>query len=133
MPYLLMVKSYDYDDEHYTGQDGGYPKLVFGDSQYLEALGMLDAHRQEEWRSCTPLESYYREEPLSDFSSSDLGDAALAAGISGILGKLLSVQDILGTDFQTLQLSEEQQRLIGLMLGQVGHSYLEFVKPYRKD
>lgn len=131
MPYLLMTRAYDYNDEYYTEQEGGYPELLFTDDQYLEALETLDTHRQAEWLSCTPLDIYYYEQPLSDFSSSDLDEEALAAGISAILGQQLNAQEILALEFETLSLSVEQERLIGLLFDQVGHSYLEFVHSYR--
>ena len=133
MPYLLMVKSYDYDDERYYEEEGGYPELVFKDDQYLKALETLDAHRQAEWLSCTPLDLYYLEQPLSELSSSDLSDEALARGISGVLGENISAKDLLELDFQRQKLSDEQQHLIGLMLDQVRHSYLEFVQAYGGD
>ncbi len=133
MPYLLMSQCYDYNDEYHTELEGGMPELVFEDDYYLIALEQLGARLRQEWRSCTPLESYYCEEPLSSLSSSDLGDDALAAGISGVLGKPMNAREILETDFTLLKLNEEQQRLIGLMLDGVGHSYLEFVPSYQGD
>ena len=30
MPYLLMVKSYDYDDQYYYEEEGGFPEMMFG-------------------------------------------------------------------------------------------------------
>ena len=133
MPYLLMVKSYDYDDQYYYEEEGGFPELVFGDEQHLEALGTLNAHRQAEWLGCTPLDLYYQDHTLADLSSSDLDEHALARGIAGVLGQSISAKDLLETDFQTLKLSTEQEHLIGLMLDGVGHSYLEFVQAYGGD
>ena len=132
MPYLLMVKSYDYDDQFYWEQEGGYPELVFADEQYLPALETLDHNRQAEWASCTPLELYHQDETLAELSSSRLDEHALARGISGVLNQTISAKDLLRTDFQVLRLSDEQQRLIGLMLDGVGHSYLDFVQSYRE-
>ena len=131
MPYLLMCKCYDYDDQFYTEQDGGYPELVFEDEQYLEALSELEARHEHEWPSCTPLDSYYQDQTLSDLSSSGLDDEALAKSISAVLNETLSPRDLLEYDFQTKKLTDEQQRLIGLMLDLVGYSYLEFVHHYR--
>ena len=133
MPYLLMATSYDYDDEHYYEQEGGYPELVFGDDQYQEALEELEARREAEWASCTPLDCYYQDYALSDLSSSGLDDAALARSISVILKESLSPQDILERDFQTRKLTDEQKRVISQILDRVGHSYLEFVHSYRGD
>ena len=130
MPYLLMVKSYDYDDQYYYEEEGGFPELMFGDEQYLKALETLDAHRQAEWVGCTPLDLYYQDHTLADLSSSDLDEHALARGISGVLGRRISTEDLLATDFQIFKLSPEKERLIGLMLDGVGHSYLEFVESY---
>ena len=133
MPYLLMCKCYDYDDQFYTEQDGGYPELVFEDEQYLEALSELEARHEHEWPSCTPLDSYYQDHTLSDLSSSGLDDEALAQSISVVLNETLSPRDLLEQDFQTKKLTDEQQRLIGLMLDLAGYSYLEFVHHYRGD
>lgn len=131
MPYLLMVKSYDYNDEFYTEQDGGYPELVFEDNQYYQALEELETRHEAEWPSCTPLDSYYQDQTLSDLSSSGLEDEALAKSISTLLGESLTPRDILECDFQKKHLSDEQKQLVGLMLDLVGHSYRTLVHHYR--
>ena len=127
MPYLLMTRCYDYDDEVYTEQDGGYPVLVLRDDQHDEAVAELEARREAEWTECTPLCDYYRDTTLSELSSSALGSAALAEGISALLGKTLSPDELLELDFTTFSLTPEQRHLIGLMLDGVGQSYLEVV------
>ena len=130
MPYLLMSRCYDYDDEHHTEQNGGYPELVFRDDQHDEALAELERRREEEWPSCTPLSDYYQETSLSSLSSSGLDDAALAGGISALLGRPLSPGELLDFDFTVFVLTDEQQHLIGLMLDLVSMSYLDFVQAW---
>lgn len=132
MPYLLMIKSYDYDDQFYYEQEGGYPELVFEDEQRLRAVETLDARRRGEWPDCTPLDVYYQEQPLSDFSSSGLGSDALASGMSAVLQEPLSPQEILELDFQSYTLTDEQRCFIGLMLDRIGHCYLEYVRRYQE-
>lgn len=130
MPYLLMSRCYDYDDEHYTEQNGGYPELVFRDDQHDEALEELERRREDEWPSCTPFSDYYQEMPLGSLSSSGLDDEALAGGVSALLGQLLSPEDLLEVDFTGFTLTTEQQHLIGLMLDLVSMSYLDFVREW---
>ena len=130
MPYLLMSRCYDYDDEHYTEQNGGYPELVFRDDQHDEALEELERRREDEWPSCTPFSDYYQEMPLSSLSSSGLDDEALAGGVSALLGQLLRPEDLLDLDFTGFTLTIEQQHLIGLMLDLVSMSYLDFVREW---
>lgn len=132
MPYLLMTKSYDYDDQFYYEQEGGYPELVFDDEEYLFALETLDARRRDEWPSCTPLEVFYQEQPLSNLSSSGLGSDALARGMSAVLQKSSCAQEILELDFQSYTLTDEQRRFIGLMLDRIGHCYLEYARRYQE-
>ena len=132
MPYLLMTKSYDYDNQFYYEQEGGYPELVFADEQRLRAVETLDTRRQDDWPDCTPLEVYYQEQPLSDFSSSGLGSDDLARGMSAVLHKSLCAQEILELGFQSYTLTDEQRRLIGLMLDRMGHCYLEYVSRYQE-
>ena len=132
MPYLLMTKSYDYDDQFYYEQDGGYPELVFEDEQRLRAVETLAARRQDDWPECTPLEVYYQEQPLSDFSSSGLASDDLARGVSAVLQEPLSPREILKLDFRSYTLTDEQRRLIGLMLDRTGHCYLEYVSRYQE-
>lgn len=131
MPYLLMVKNYDYDDQLYYEQEGGFPELVFADTQYDAALAELEARHEQEWPSCTPLDCYYQDHTLADLSSSGLEDEALARGISALLNESLSPRELLEYDFGTQKLTVEQRLSIGLMLDLVGHSYLEFVHHYR--
>lgn len=130
MPYLLMSRCYDYDDEHHTEQNGGYPELVFRDDQHDEALEELERRREEEWPSCTPLADYYQETPLSSLSSSGLDDEALTGGINALLGRSLSPDELLDLDFTEFKLTDEQQHLIGLMLDLVSMSYLDFVREW---
>ena len=125
MPYLIMSKSYDYDDEVYSEQEGGYPELVFPDEQHVKAVETLNSYRQAEWPSCTPLDIYYQDHKLADLSSSDLTSDALARGIAAILGEDSKEEEILARDFQTHKLDDEQRYLIGLLLDRVGHSYLK--------
>ncbi len=127
MPYLIMTKSYDYDDQFYYEQDGGYPERVFPDEQHVKAVETLNSYRQAEWPSCTPLDIYYQEHTLADLSSSGLESDDLAKGINAALKKRLTKEEILQTDFQTHPLTDAQRYLIGLMLDKVGHSYLVWV------
>lgn len=133
MPYLLMVRCYDYDDQFYYEQEGGFPELVFKDDQYLEALAELEARREDEWPTCTPLDLYYQNRTLSDLSSSGLDEETLARGIGTLLNESLRPQDLLEYDFQTKKLTDEQRRAVGIMLDLAGHSYLEFVHHYQGD
>lgn len=126
MPYLLMSKSYDYDDEYYYENDGGYPELVFSDEQYVQALEQLEASRRREWLHCTPLELRYHGHELADLSSSGLDEDTLAKGISTVLGEDLSAKDVLELDFEREYLSQDQQYLIGLMLDEATQAYLEY-------
>lgn len=132
MPYLLMAKTYDYDDQFYYEQDGGYPELVFEDDQYLEALAMLDTYQQDEWLSCTPLVIFYQDATLEELSSSNLDEHTLARAISDIVGQTMSAKELLEKDFKLFNLTSEQARLIALLLDRVGSSYLTFVKTYRE-
>ena len=130
MPYLLMSRCYDYDDEHHTEQNGGYPELVFRNDQHDEALVELERRREEEWPSCTPLRGYYQEMPLSSLSSSGLDDEALTGGINALLGQPLSLDELLDFDFTVFVLTNEQRHLIGLMLDLISMSYLDFVREW---
>ena len=133
MPYLLMAKSYEYDDQYYYENDGGYPELVFLDEQHLEALERLEAYRRTEWVQCTPLYLRYQDRFLSELSSSGLDEDVLAQGISAVLGKKLSPREILELDLSyNNPLSNKQKYLIGVMLNEVGQSYLEYVQEYRE-
>ena len=132
MPYLLMTKSYDYDDEFYFEQDGGYPELVFDDNQYVVALMMLDVQQQNEWVNSTPLTIFRQDQTLADLSSSGFDIPTLARAISDILGQTLSAKELLEKDFKLLDLSPDQQRLIGLLLDEVGDGYITFVEAYRE-
>ena len=127
MPYLLMTRCYDYDDQFYYEQDGGYAELFFRDDQRDEAFAELERRREAEWPDCTPLDAYYQDQALADLSSSGLDDQTLADGISALLNEPLSSENLLELDFTTRQLTKEQQHGIGLILDLVGRSYLEVV------
>ncbi len=133
MPYLLMSRCYDYDDEYSYEQDGGYPQLVFADDQHDEAIAELVARQRQDWPNCTPLNTYYQDQTLADLSSSGVDDDALAAGISAILNKPLSAAALLKLDFTVRTLSEAQRHTIGVMLDFVGTSYLEHAPFYKGD
>lgn len=130
MPYLLMSRCYDYDDEFSYEQDGGYPQLVFADDQHDAVIAELTARQQQEWPNCTPLNTFYQDQSLADLSTSGLDDDALAAGISAVLNEPLRADELLGHDFTAQTLTDEQQQAIGLMLDLVGTSYLEHVPCY---
>ncbi len=133
MPYLLMSRCYDYDDEYSYEQDGGYPQLVFADDQHDEAIAELVARQRQDWPNCTPLNTYYQDQTLADLSSSGVDDDALAAGISAILNEPLSAAALLKLDFTVRTLSEAQRHTIGVMLDFVGTSYLEHAPFYKGD
>ena len=133
MPYLLMSRCYDYDDEYSYEQDGGYPQLVFADEQHDEAVAELAARQRQDWSNCTPLDTYYQDQTLADLSSSGVDDDALSAGISAILNEPLSAAALLKLDFTVRTLSEAQRHIIGVMLDLVGTNYLEHAPGYRGD
>lgn len=133
MPYLLMSRCYDYDDEYSYEQDGGYPQLVFADDQHDEAIAELVARQRQDWPNCTSLNTYYQDQSLADLSSSGVDDDALAAGISAILNEPLSAAVLLKLDFTVRTLSEAQRHTIGVMLDFVGTSYLEHAPFYKGD
>ena len=94
----------------------------------VKELGQLETYRRAVWVQCTPLYLRYQDRFLSELSSSELDDDTLARGISIIVGRKLSPREILELDFgYNNPLSDEQQYLIGLMLDEVGQSYLEYV------
>lgn len=93
MPILLMCKSYEYDDEVNHKQDGGYPVLVFKDTQHPQALADLEERHEDDWPDCTPLDTYYLDQGSDTLSLSGLDNTALARAISGILGKPMSAGD----------------------------------------
>lgn len=133
MPYLLMSRCYDYDDEYSYEQDGGYPQLVFADDQHDEAIAELVARQRQDWPNCTSLNTHYQDQSLADLSSSGVDDDALAAGISAILNEPLSAAALLKLDFTVRTLSEAQRHTIGVMLDFVGTSYLEHAPFYKGD
>lgn len=130
MPYVLMSRCFDYDDEFHHEQDGGYPQLFFANDQHDDALAELVARQRQDWPNCTPLGTYYQDQSLADLSSSGLDDDALAAGISSVLNEPLRADELLEHDFTVRILSETQRHTIGLMLDLVGTSYLAQVPFY---
>lgn len=125
-----MSRAYEYDDQYYYENDGGYPELIFSDKQYVQALEQLEACRQRDWARGTPLELHYHSHELADLSTSGLDDRSLTRGISAVLGKHLEPKEILELDFERESLSDQQQYLISLMLDEVTQSYLEYASSY---
>ena len=107
MPYLLMDRCYDYDDEFNYEQDGGYPQLVFADDHFDAAIAELAAKQKQAWPNCTPLNTFYQDQPLADLSSSGLDDDTLAAGISAVLNEPLNAAALLEFDFTVCVLTNE--------------------------
>ena len=131
MPYLLMAKAYEYDDQYYYQSEGGYPELFFDNTQQLKAVEHLEVYQRNDFVRCTPLKLRYHSETLADLSSSGLDEDALVKGISAVLSQTLTAEEILELDFDYKQsLSYEQQLLLSLMLDEVNQSYLEFVNCY---
>jgi hypothetical protein len=130
MPYLLMSKCYEYNDEHYYEQEGGEPQLAFADDQELTAYQQLEESRVAGFVSCTPLCAFYEDQGLEELSSSGLDDETLAKTVSTLLGSAFSVNEIRELDFRSLRLTHEQRSQVACLFDIVGDVYLQHVKAF---
>jgi hypothetical protein len=115
MPYLLMSKCYEYDDESYH-EEGGYPELVFADEQEGLARATLESYPVRGCLGCTPLYYYYANEFLDDLSSTDLDEDEIAEAVSTIVGQTLTAEDIYHLDFEALHLTHPQLEQLAKLL-----------------